>query len=88
MIQSNHLTVTDKKKTVCESNGRGMRVTIQNPSSNSIYLGGPNLTVKNGFELKKNESLGLIMAPAESLYAVTEKDEKADIQILMQGAVS
>jgi hypothetical protein len=44
-----------------------------NDNTDSMFLGGSDVTTSTGYKLEKLESLGLIVSPTDLLYAVSTK---------------
>lgn len=50
------------------------RLQIRNmDSTQSVFIGGANVTTSNGFGVEKLEAIELIINPLEELYAVSDK---------------
>ena len=48
------------------------RIRIHNnDNTTDMYIGGPNVTISDGYKVLKEESIDLIINPLEELYAVS-----------------
>ncbi|CAB4157822.1 hypothetical protein UFOVP692_46 [uncultured Caudovirales phage] len=48
-------------------------IVHNNDNTDAVFIGGPDVTIANGFVVKKEESIQLEMNPLESVYAVSGK---------------
>lgn len=73
-ISSGQLTVGTTATIIDGTFNSNFRLIIQNmDNTDAVYIGGPTVTVANGLQLLKQETLRLDMNPLESVYAVSAK---------------
>lgn len=74
MITSGRLTVGTVATLVDGTFNSNFRLIIQNmDNTDTVYLGGPDVTVANGLGLLKESTLQIELNPLEQLYAVSPK---------------
>lgn len=79
MVLTGQVTVTSTPTLIHNAGDKPARLTVRNDGTTRIYLGGPNVTVGDGFPLYANEML-TIPATGDSdadLYAVGSTDTVA-----------
>jgi hypothetical protein len=73
-ITSGQVTVGLTATLVDGTSTSDFRLTIHNMNNDDgIFIGGPNVTIANGMQLLKLETLQLDMSPMSELYAVANK---------------
>lgn len=73
-ISSGVVTVGTTATIIDGTFNSNFRLIIQNmDNTDAVYIGGPTVTVANGLQLLKQETLRLDMNPLESVYAVSGK---------------
>lgn len=73
-ISSGQLTVGTTATIIDGTFNSNFRLIIQNmDNTDAVYIGGPTVTIANGLQLLKQETLQLDMNPLESVYAVSAK---------------
>jgi hypothetical protein len=73
-ITSGQVTVGTAATLVDGTSTSDFRLTIHNMNNDDgIYIGGPGVTIANGMQLLKLETLQLDMSPMTELYAVADK---------------
>ena len=55
------------------SNSNFRLIIHNNDNTDAVFVGGSNVTIANGFVVKKEESIQLEMNPLDSVYAVSAK---------------
>ena len=74
VISSGQLTVGTVATLVDGTSTSDFRLTIHNMNNDDgIFIGGPDVTIANGMQLLKLETLRLDMSPMSELYAVANK---------------
>ena len=74
VISSGQLTVGTVATIVDGTSTSDFRLTIHNMNNDDgIFIGGPGVTIANGMQLIKLETLQLQMSPMSELYAVANK---------------
>ena len=74
LISSGQVTVGTAATLVDGTSTSDFRLTIHNMNNDDgIFIGGPNVTIANGMQLLKLETLQLDMSPMSELYAVANK---------------
>lgn len=74
VISSGQVTVGTVATLVDGTSTSDFRLTIHNMNNDdNIYIGGPGVTIANGMQLLKLETLQLHMSPSSELYAVADK---------------
>ena len=74
IISSGQLAVGTVATIVDGTSTSDFRLTIHNMNNDDgIYIGGPDVTIANGMQLLKLETLQLQMSPSSELYAVADK---------------
>jgi hypothetical protein len=74
LISSGQVTVGTTATLVDGTSTSDFRLTIHNMNNDDgIFIGGPNVTIANGMQLLKLETLQLDMSPMTELYAVADK---------------
>lgn len=74
VISSGQVTVGTVATLIDGTSTSDFRLTIHNMNNDDgIYIGGPNVTIANGMQLLKLETLQLDMSPMTELYAVADK---------------
>ena len=74
LISSGQVTVGLTATLVDGTSTSDFRLTIHNMNNDDgIFIGGPNVTIANGMQLLKLETLQLQMSPMTELYAVANK---------------
>jgi hypothetical protein len=75
LISSGQITVLQTPTLIEGTHNSDFKLTIHNMNNDDgIFIGGPNVTIANGMQLLKLETLQLEMAPSSQLYAVANKD--------------
>jgi hypothetical protein len=73
-ITSGQVTVGLTATLVDGTSTSDFKLTIHNMNNDDgIFIGGPNVTIANGMQLLKLETLQLDMSPMSELYAVANK---------------
>jgi hypothetical protein len=73
-ISSGRLTVGTTATIIDGTFNSNFRLIVHNnDNTDAIYLGGPDVTIANGLQLLKQETLHLEMNPLESVFAVATK---------------
>jgi hypothetical protein len=74
LINSGQVTVGTVATLVDGTSTSDFRLTIHNMNNDDgIFIGGPDVTIANGMQLLKLETLQLQMSPMSELYAVANK---------------
>jgi hypothetical protein len=74
LISSGQVTVGTVATLVDGTSTSDFRLTIHNMNNDDgIFIGGPNVTIADGMQLLKLETLHLQMSPMSELYAVANK---------------
>jgi hypothetical protein len=74
-ITSGQVTVGTAATLVDGTSTSDFRLTIHNMNNDDgIFIGGPGVTITNGMQLLKLETLQLDMSPMTELYAVANKE--------------
>jgi hypothetical protein len=74
-ISSGQITVLQTPTLIDGTHNSDFKLTIHNMNNDDgIFIGGPNVTIANGMQLLKLETLQLEMAPSSQLYAIANKD--------------
>ena len=74
LISSGQVTVGTTPTLVDGTSTSDFRLTIHNMNNDDgIFIGGPGVTINNGMQLIKLETLQLQMSPSSELYAVANK---------------
>jgi hypothetical protein len=74
LISSGQVTVGTVATLVDGTSTSDFRLTIHNMNNDDgIFIGGPDVTIANGMQLLKLETLQLQMSPMSELYAVANK---------------
>jgi hypothetical protein len=74
VISSGQLTVGTVATLVDGTSTSDFRLTIHNMNNDDgIFIGGPGVTINNGMQLLKLETLRFDMSPMSELYAVADK---------------
>jgi hypothetical protein len=74
LISSGQVTVGTVATLVDGTSTSDFRLTIHNMNNDDgIFIGGPGVTIANGMQLLKLETLHLQMSPMSELYAVANK---------------
>jgi hypothetical protein len=74
-IISGQVTVGTAATLVDGTSTSDFRLTIHNMNNDDgIFIGGPGVTITNGMQLLKLETLQLDMSPMTELYAVANKE--------------
>jgi len=75
LISSGQVTVGLTPTLVDGTSTSDFRLTIHNMNNDDgIFIGGSDVTITNGMQLLKLESLHLQMSPSSELYAVANKE--------------
>jgi hypothetical protein len=75
MITTNQLSVGTARSAIDGSSNSNFQITIQNiDNSDTLYIGGPDVTTTNGLPLLKLEKLQVNMMPGETLYVISTKN--------------
>ncbi len=73
-ISSGQVTVGTVATLVDGTSTSDFRLTIHNMNNDDgIFIGGPGVTINDGMQLLKLETLQLQMSPSSELYAVANK---------------
>lgn len=73
-ISSGQLTVGTTATIIDGTFNSNFRLVIQNmDNTDAVFIGGSNVTISNGLQLLKQETIQLEMNPLESVYAVSGK---------------
>lgn len=73
-ISTGQITVGTTRVQIDGTSTSSFRLIIQNmDNTDAIFIGGPDVTITNGLELLKLETLTLDMFPSQELYAVSAK---------------
>jgi hypothetical protein len=74
VISSGQLTVGTVATLVDGTSTSDFRLTIHNMNNDDgIFIGGPGVTINDGMQLLKLETLQFQMSPSSELYAVANK---------------
>ena len=74
VISSGQVTVGTSATLVDGTSTSDFRLTIHNMNNDDgIFIGGPDVTINNGMQLLKLETMHLHMSPSSELYAVANK---------------
>lgn len=74
IISSGQVTVGTVPTLIDGTSTSDFRLTIHNMNNDdNIYLGGPDVTIANGMQLLKLETIQLEMSPSSELYAIADK---------------
>lgn len=74
MISSGQLTVGTTATIIDGTFNSNFRLVIQNmDNTDAVFIGGSAVTIANGLQLLKQETIQLDMNPLESVYAVSGK---------------
>jgi hypothetical protein len=74
-ISSGQITVGLTPTLIDGTHNSDFKLTIHNMNNDDgIFIGGPNVTLANGMQLLKLETLQLEMAPSSQLYAIANKE--------------
>jgi hypothetical protein len=74
-ISSGQITVGLTPTLIDGTSNSDFKLTIHNMNNDDgIFIGGPNVTITNGMQLIKLETLQLEMAPSSQLYAIANKE--------------
>lgn len=74
IITSGQVTIGTAPTLVDGTSTSDFRLTIHNMNNNhNIYLGGSDVTIANGLQLLKLETIQFQMSPSSELYAVADK---------------
>ena len=85
-LQTGHTTITDAPSLVVPSQDHcgGYTVMIENLDNNtSVFLNGANVSISNGYELKKGVQVTIPVAPGEAVYAICEGGKTAVVCFLV-----
>ena len=67
---SSQVTVGTTAVIIAPAANSYQNIYLHNLGAGAIYIGGPNLTVENGFKLDNGDKLSLIIGDREALYAI------------------
>lgn len=74
LITSGQVTIGTAPTLIDGTSTSDFRLTIHNMNNDdNIYIGGPDVTITNGMQLLKLETIQLHMSPMSELYAVADK---------------
>lgn len=74
-ISSGQITVLQTPTLIDGTHNSDFKLTIHNMNNDDgIFVGGPNVTIADGLQLLKLETMHLDMAPSSQLYAIANKD--------------
>jgi hypothetical protein len=68
---STQVTVTDTPSIIAAAANSYQNIYLHNLGGGAIYIGGPNVTINNGYKLDNGDTLSLIIGDLEALYGVT-----------------
>lgn len=72
-IGHNQITIGVTPVLIVPLDPDGCRGSIYNMGNVSVYLGGVSVTISNGYELVKKESIPFVVGIDEGVYGVVEK---------------
>ncbi len=67
---STQVTITTTASIIVSANSY-KNIYLHNLGGGAIYIGGPNVTINNGYKLDNGDTLSLIIGDLEALYGVT-----------------
>ncbi len=73
-------TATLVYSTINGQSGAPAGVSIYNNGSQTVYLGGPNVTIADGFPLGSNEYVSVDLISGETLYGIA--DSTTEVRVL------
>ena len=74
MITTNQLSVGTASSAIDTSSNSNFQLTVKNiDNTDTVYLGGPDVTTSNGLPLLKLQTIQINMKPAETLYVISTK---------------
>jgi hypothetical protein len=67
---STQVTVTDTPSIIAAAANSYQNIYLHNLGGGAVYIGGPNVTINNGYKLDNGNTLSLIIGDLEALYGV------------------
>jgi len=67
---STQVTVTDTRSIIAAAANSYQNIYLHNLGGGAIYIGGPDVTINNGYKLDNGDTLSLIIGDLEALYGV------------------
>tara|TARA_R110000868_G_scaffold90_1_gene983 strand:- start:602 stop:856 length:255 start_codon:yes stop_codon:yes gene_type:complete len=67
---STQVTVTDTRGIIAAAANSYQNIYLHNLGGGAIYIGGPNVTISNGYKLDNGDKLSIIIGDLEALYGV------------------
>lgn len=81
MLFSNHVSVGTAATLIAEATSGVLDLQIHSDSNSDIYLGGSAVSTTNGFHMRKEETLQMMLYPTNKLYAICSVES----QIIVMG---
>lgn len=79
MAYSRHFNVTTTRQLIIPVDGSAQEVMVHS-TGGTVYVGGSDVTVDNGYKLDVGDKLSFIVHPGDELYAITNA---GSVQIML-----
>lgn len=70
MAYSRHFTVTTTRQLIVPVDGSAQEILLHS-SGGTVYVGGPDVSVDNGYRLDVGDKETFIVHPGDEIYAIT-----------------
>ena len=70
MAYSRHFTVTTTRQLIVPVDGSAQEVLVHS-TGGTVYVGGPDVTVDNGYKMDVGDKETFLVHPGDEIYAIT-----------------
>lgn len=79
MAYSRHFTVTTTRQLIVPVDGSAQEILVHS-TGGTVYVGGPDVTVDNGYKMDVGDKETFLVHPGDEIYAITNA---GSVQIMM-----